>query len=299
MADMLFTTCDNTYSTPYCISTSVIPIPAAHATPAITRFCFVILFASVPMASSRWPFLPPIARLEVARAAITHKSANCPWESANATIAPVGVRTLKTARNTFIVGPYKIHDRPGQLAPADPASKRCKLSQNFLRAPLTSGPSHHWVIYVFLAFFGGLLTFAGARAQQKASDDTTFRKLIDGYCAAWSSGNAENASKFYAKDDHLVFYDVAPFSYSGWKEYDAGARKNFLDSTESVSLTAGQDLRVTRHGIIAWTTVPMHLTVKLKFGRTIDTPVRYTGIWEKHGNSWFLVHEHLSAPYGG
>jgi len=39
-----------------------------------------------------------------------------------------------------------------------------------------------------LAFTGGLLTFAGARAQQRASDDATFRKLIDGYCAAWSSG---------------------------------------------------------------------------------------------------------------
>jgi ketosteroid isomerase-like protein len=173
------------------------------------------------------------------------------------------------------------------------------LSQNSLSAPRTSGPRHHWVLYVFLAFFGGLLTFAGARAQQRASDDTTFRNLIDSYCAAWSSGNTVNAAKFYAKDDNMVFYDVAPFSYSGWKEYDAGVKKNFLDSTESVLLTAGQDLRVTRHGIIAWTTVPMHLTVKLKDGRTIDTPIRYTGIWKKHGTSWLLVHEHLSAPYGG
>ena len=89
-------------------------------------------------------------------------------------------------------------------------------------------------------FSEGCSTFAGARAQQKASDDTTFRKLIDSYCAAWSSGNTANAAKFYVKDDNLVFYDVAPFSYSGWKEYDAGGKKNFLDSTESVSLTAAR-----------------------------------------------------------
>jgi len=161
-----------------------------------------------------------------------------------------------------------------------------------------NGPRHHWIVYVLIAFFGGLLTFAGARAQQKATDNATFRKLIDGVCAAWSTGNPDNAAKFYAKDDNLVFYDAAPFSYTGWKEYDAGARKNFLDNATSVSITAGKELRVTRHGNIAWTTVPLHLTLKMKDGKIIDTPVRYTGIWEKRGATWLLVHEHLSVPLG-
>jgi len=166
-------------------------------------------------------------------------------------------------------------------------------------SPATTGPSHHWFLYVLFAFLGALVTFAGARAQQKASDDNTFRKLIDGYCAAWSSGNPANAAKFYAKEDNLVFYDVTPFSYAGWKEYDAGVRKNFLDNVESASLTAGKELKVTRHGNIAWTTVPMHISAKMKDGKTIDSPVRYTGIWEKHGKNWLLVHEHLSVPMGG
>jgi ketosteroid isomerase-like protein len=159
-------------------------------------------------------------------------------------------------------------------------------------------PGNHWVLYVLIALFGGLLTFAGARAQQRATDDATFRKLIDGYCAAWSSGDAGNAAKYYAKEDGLVFYDLAPFSYSGWKEYDAGVRKNLLDQMQSGSLTAGKELKVTRRGNIAWTTVPMHFSAKMKDGKTIDTPVRYTGIWEKKGKNWLLVHEHLSAPLG-
>jgi ketosteroid isomerase-like protein len=156
-------------------------------------------------------------------------------------------------------------------------------------------PRHHWSLYILFAFLGALLTFAGARAETKASDDATFRKLIDSYCAAWSSGNVENAAKFYSKDEGLVFYDVTPFSYLGWKEYDAGVRKNFLEQTESASLTAGKELKVTRHGNIAWTTVPMRLTAKLKDGKTLDSPVRYTGIWEKQGKNWLLVHEHLSV----
>jgi len=162
--------------------------------------------------------------------------------------------------------------------------------------PRFVGPRHHWILYVLVAFFGGLLTFAGARAQQKATDNATFRKLIDNYCAAWTSGNVANAAKFYAKDDGLIFYDVAPFSYNGWKEYAPGVQKALFDNAASASLTAGKELKVTRHGNIAWLTVPMHFAETTKDGKSVDVQIRYTGIFEKRGSSWLIVHEHLSAP---
>jgi ketosteroid isomerase-like protein len=155
-----------------------------------------------------------------------------------------------------------------------------------------------WILYVALALAGGLLTFVGARAEQKASDQATFRKLTDEYCAAWSSGNADAAARFYAKEDGLVFYDVAPFSYHSWKEYREGVQKTFFDDMASGTLTAGKDLRVSRHGTVAWTTVPMHLSEKTKEGKNIEIDIRYTGIWERRAAGWVLVHEHLSAPLG-
>jgi ketosteroid isomerase-like protein len=173
------------------------------------------------------------------------------------------------------------------------------MEENPALAERSGKLGNHWILYVLIAFFGGLLTFAGARAQQRATDDATFRKLIDGYCAAWSTSDPNNVAKYYAKEDGLIFYDVTPFSYGSWKEYDAGVRKALLDDAQSASLTAGKELKVTRHGTIAWTTVPMHLSAKMKDGKTIDTPIRYTGIWEKKGKTWVLVHEHLSAPLGG
>src|SRR6266850_1275651 len=100
-----------------------------------------------------------------------------------------------------------------------------------------------WLVYVTAALAGAMLTFVGARAQQKASDDATFRRLIESYCAAWSTGNAEAPSKFYAKENGLVFYDVAPFAYHSWKEYHDGVQKEFLDTAESIKLTAGKDLK--------------------------------------------------------
>ena len=159
-----------------------------------------------------------------------------------------------------------------------------------------SGGRWRWTLYVALAVAGALMTFVGARAQQKASDDAKFRKLIDDYCAAWSTGSAEAPAKFYAKEAGLVFYDVAPFSYHSWKEYHDGVQKEFLDGALEVKLTAGTDLRVTRRGMIAWMTVPMHLLEKPKNGKTTEMDLGYTAIWEKRGANWVIVHEHLSAP---
>jgi ketosteroid isomerase-like protein len=160
----------------------------------------------------------------------------------------------------------------------------------------TVGGRGHWLFYVTVALVGGLLTFVGARAQQKASEDATFRKLTDDYCAAWSSGNADAPAKFYEQADGLVFYDLAPFSYHSWKEYHAGVQKEFLDGAASLKLTAGKDLKVSRRGMVAWTTVPMHLAFTEKDGKSEEMDIRYTGIWEKHGTNWLLAHEHLSVP---
>jgi len=146
---------------------------------------------------------------------------------------------------------------------------------------------------------GMLLTFEVAHAQQQAKVDPTFRKLIDDYCAAWSTGNTDNAGKFYVQDSDLIFYDVTPFSYHGWKEYVPGVHKALLDNAAEVKLTAGKDLRVTRRGNVAWATVSMHFYEKTKDGKVMEAELRYTGIWEKRGSNWLLVHEHVSVPMAG
>src|SRR5438046_1447576 len=179
---------------------------------------------------------------------------------------------------------------------------RRNLEMTFAAPQLFSVRLHRlrWVLYVVLALVGGSLTFVGAHAQQRASEEATFRKLIDSYCTAWSTANPDNPAKFYAKEDGLVFYDIAPFSYHSWKEYHEGVQKEFLEGASEIKLTAGKDLKVSRRGTIAWMTVPMHLMEKSKKdGKTTEMELRYTGIWEKRGASWVLVHEHLSTPAAG
>src|SRR6266568_9686526 len=107
--------------------------------------------------------------------------------------------------------------------------RRYGMTGSVGRASHKNAERWRWLLFVALAIVGALLTFVGARAQQKATDDATFRKLIDSYCVAWSTGTAEAPARFYAKEDGLVFYDVAPFAYHSWKEYHDGVQKEFLE----------------------------------------------------------------------
>src|SRR5271170_3022564 len=158
-------------------------------------------------------------------------------------------RPCKWWRSGLSLAPHK-HGPPRLRRRAEPFSQEVHMSRNPSFAQAPAKPRHHWSLYILFAFLGALVTFVGARAEQKASDDATFRKLIDGYCAAWSTGNADNAAKFYAKEDGLVFYDITPFSYHSWKDYHDGVKAAVLDNMASGSLTAGKDLKVHRRGTI-------------------------------------------------
>jgi ketosteroid isomerase-like protein len=101
--------------------------------------------------------------------------------------------------------------------------------------------------------------------------------------------------KFYAQDNGLVFYDLAPFSYHSWKEYQEGVKHEFLDgAAEIIKLTAGKALKVSRRGTVAWTTAPMHLATTEKSGEKSEMDLRSTGIWEKRGS---LVVLGSQAPF--
>ena len=139
-------------------------------------------------------------------------------------------------------------------------------------------------------------TFGQSAAKTRnASSQMNFQKLIDRYYAAWNTGDPEKAAPLYAKDPDLVFYDIAPLKYTGWADYDKGVRV-VLGSFATMKITPYPDMRVTRHGSIAWTTVTFHLSGKKKTGESVELDGRHTVIWELRGGHWLIVHEHFSAP---
>jgi len=158
-----------------------------------------------------------------------------------------------------------------------------------------------WFVHCAFAIFITLqpgLSIAGQASKNapvSPAASPEFKALIDRYYEAWNTGNPDNAAPLYAKDPNLIFYDLTPLKYTGWSQYDKGIR-NVLASFASAKFTPQPDLNVTRHGMIAWTTVTWHLSGKKKSGEAVELDGRHTAIWENRHGQWLIVHEHFSAP---
>lgn len=133
--------------------------------------------------------------------------------------------------------------------------------------------------------------------------DPEFRALIDGYYNAWSfsddqaaAGAVDRAAQYYATDPDAVFYELNA-QYDGWAEFKAQAMPNFMSQFVRTSFTPTSDLRVSRRGPVAWTTVTFRGAGVLRStGETVHLDGRHTAIWNRRGRNWVIVHEHLSLP---
>lgn len=136
-----------------------------------------------------------------------------------------------------------------------------------------------------------------ALAQKKAKSGDDFNELIKRYYSAWSTLNPDNAAPLYAKDANLVFYDIVPLKYSGgWQEYSDTFKKSVAPGFSSLTITPNNDLKVTRKGSWALTTLTFHLSAKQKDGTPVEFDGRHTIILEKRAGQWLIIHEHVSKP---
>ena len=133
-----------------------------------------------------------------------------------------------------------------------------------------------------------------AFAQKKGGDD--FNDLIKRYYAAWSTLNPDNASVFYAKDADLIFFDIDPLKYTGWQAYHDNFKNNVGPMFSSLALTPNHDVKITRRGNVALTTLTFHLSAKQKDRTAIEFDGRHPIVWEKRGRRWLIIHEHVSKP---
>jgi len=133
-----------------------------------------------------------------------------------------------------------------------------------------------------------------ALAQKKGGDD--FNELIKLYYSAWNTLNPDNVSSMYAKDADLIFFDIAPLKYGSWQEYSDNFKKNVAPAFAGLTLAPHNDVKVTRRGNMALTTLTFHLSGKQKDGTALDFDCRHTIVWEKRGGQWLIIHEHISKP---
>ena len=142
-----------------------------------------------------------------------------------------------------------------------------------------------------IILIGGIVFCLSAFAAAPATD---FRALMRKTLDAWETLDPANAAPFYAQDADNVYFDIAPFKYTGWAEYAAGMSKNFPDRA-SVKFTLS-NVRIHPQANLTWATASLHFERTTKSGAVQSLDGRWTLVWEKRGRDWLIVHEHVSAP---
>lgn len=146
---------------------------------------------------------------------------------------------------------------------------------------------------VVLVAIGIAVTVASLRGGAAQPGDLV--PLVTNYWQAWEKG-PDAAAPLYAKDAELVFYDLEPLKYTSWAQYQAGVGPNILAKFESLKFTVNDDVTSTLRGNVGWTTATVRGDGTLKGGSPVHVVIRHTAIWEKRGNTWVIVHEHVSVP---
>lgn len=122
-----------------------------------------------------------------------------------------------------------------------------------------------------------------------------FKTLMRDIWAAWEQG-PDAAAKFYSKEPSRIFFDIAPLEYKGWTKYEEGSRK-MLGEYARVQFKVDPDAQSFQQGSdFAWGFATLHATLTRKSGSKEDMLLRWTVLWEKQGDDWLIVHEHVSAP---
>jgi ketosteroid isomerase-like protein len=107
--------------------------------------------------------------------------------------------------------------------------------------------------------------------------------------------NTANVAGFYNQEPDHAFFDISPLKYADWKEYDAGVQALFKD-LKSLKLTVNDDVKVHGEGDWAWVTATLKEDATTKAGKREMATLRWTAVFEKTGDKWLIVHEHVSAP---
>jgi ketosteroid isomerase-like protein len=142
------------------------------------------------------------------------------------------------------------------------------------------------------------LVFSTLTVAQAAPTSAPDKTLMQKIWTAWSTRNPDNAAPFYSHENTSVFYPLAPMKVVGWNAYASEVRK-LMSEYSSVDVRVGDDAEVQSGLTFAYGTATLHATQVFTDGRRETRDSRWTVVWEKRGEKWLVVHEHVSAPLPG
>jgi len=129
---------------------------------------------------------------------------------------------------------------------------------------------------------------------QRAADEAAIRRRIETWAEAVRALDLESAMSIYAPD--IVSFDVEPpLQHLG---LDA-KRRNWVGASAMYQRPRGYELRdltITAGEGVAFAHSLNRVSGTLKNGNQVGFWVRWTACLRKIDGTWFIVHDHVSAP---
>jgi len=154
------------------------------------------------------------------------------------------------------------------------------------------------LLVAFCLAGAGIAGFLATQLRGQQSEQE-LRALVPKIVASWETFDFAKIEPYYAPDEDLTYFDLAPLKYDNWAEYRAGAQKGLFEPNSSLKAKMNDDLRVHSSGKFAWATFTFGADITSKQGATTHLDARWTMVLEKRAKGWIVVHEHVSAPLAG
>lgn len=120
---------------------------------------------------------------------------------------------------------------------------------------------------------------------------------------AWNPGDgpfsADHVAGFYDQTEQYFAFDTLMPTTSvmkGWQSF-ADNWELALTQLKNFQCELKEIISLEVRGDVAWTGLRLAVNaVEIETGKKLDTTQQVTLIWEKQGDTWRIVHEHLSGP---
>ena len=129
------------------------------------------------------------------------------------------------------------------------------------------------------------------------------RQRIKEMFIAWSPGegtfSAEHISGFYDQTERYFAFDTLMPTTSimkGWQSF-ADNWEMAITKLNNFQCELKEIIFLEVRGGVAWTGLRLAVSaVEIETGKWLDTTQQVTLIWEIQGETWRIIHEHLSGP---
>lgn len=129
---------------------------------------------------------------------------------------------------------------------------------------------------------------------EKQDRENEIQRQIDSFVSAFENRDLELMMSLYAPT--MVSFDIVPpLQDVGADKYRKVWQKTFAAFEDSVHIDI-RDLKISSDSEIAFTHNLLRLQATSTSGQQVDFWERLTLCFQKIGDKWLIVHEHVSVP---